>query len=265
MTRQPNKPWRVGGASIRGSAHVRSETPNQDCWLSRADRAMRASILAVADGHGARAHFRSDKGAALAVQAAAAVLDAQIEDADGGELAGAILARWRADVRAHMGVHPYTDAERRLADHPPLSPYGATLIAAGLSDSIVAVVQIGDGDLLLGYPDGRLERPLPVGPALEGERTFSLCQEDALAWFQSAVLWRNEDRAWPDFVFMSTDGVSKSFRDEASFLSAVTRLHERAHADWQGLVADAPGWLTTVSSNGSGDDATLCVAARLQS
>ncbi len=264
MIGRQTPPWRVGGASIRGSAHVRSGAPNQDCWLSRADNAMEASILAVSDGHGARAHFRSDKGAELAVQAAAAVLDAQLEDADGGELAGAILARWRADVRAHMGAHPYTDAERKLADHPPLSPYGATLIAAGISEGILALLQIGDGDLLLGYPDGRLERPLPAGPALKGEQTFSLCQEDAQTWFQSAVVWRSGGRAWPDFIFLSTDGVSKSFQNEASFLGEITRLHERARTDWQGLVDAAPAWLSTVSNNGSGDDATLCLAARIQ-
>jgi serine/threonine protein phosphatase PrpC len=254
--------WRVCGASVRGSTHVRNGAPNQDALLFRSNTSAQAAIAAVADGHGAAAHFRSGLGAELAVAAAGALLEANIDDADAGELAGAVLARWRADVRTHMSAHPYTDAERSLADYPPLSPYGATLIAAGVNAGVLALLQIGDGDLILGYPDGRLEQPLPAGPQLHGEQTFSLCLEDAQRWFQSAVLWRSDDRAWPDFVFMATDGVSKSFKDERAFKAEVSRLRDLALSDWTNLVGQAPQWLSTVSNTGSGDDATMCIAVR---
>lgn len=254
--------WRVGGASVRGASHIRNGAPNEDAWLCQPASPGRPLTAAVADGHGAAVHFRSRQGAEIAVRAAAAVLDAQIDDADGGELAGAALARWRSEVRAHMAAHPYADAERRLAEPPPLSPYGATLIAAGLNDGVLALLQIGDGDLILGYPDGRLERPLPPGPALAGELTFSLCQEDALSSFRSATLWRDADGAWPDFVFMATDGVSKSFRSDDAFEAEIARLRVAARADWNDFLGQLPGWLSNVSNNGSGDDATLCVAVR---
>jgi len=262
MSQTASTHWRAGGASIRGSAHVRSGAPNQDAWLCQTTPAACPAIIAVADGHGAAAHFRSGDGAAIAVRGACAVLASQLDDADGAELAGAIVTRWRNDVRAHMSANPYNENERRLADHPPLSPYGATLIAAGVNAGVLALLQIGDGDLLLGYPDGSIARPLPQGPTLKGEQTFSLCQEDALSWFQSAVLWRSADNAWPDFVFMATDGVSKSFHDERAFRAEVARLREAALSDLGGLLEGAPQWLSTVSNNGSGDDATMCVAVR---
>lgn len=257
--------WRLGGASVRGLTHERRGAPNQDAWVCQNPDKKNPAIAAVADGHGAAAHFRSGTGAELAVRAALSVLQSELDDADGGELAGAVVARWRADVRAHMGANPYTEAERRLADHPPLSPYGATLIAAGVNSGVLALLQIGDGDLVLGYPDGRLERPLPAGPTLKGEQTFSLCQEDALTWFRSAVLWRSDDRPWPDFVFMATDGVSKSFHDDDAFLSAVADIRAASERDFERFIENAPAWLSTVSKQGSGDDATLCLARRSNS
>lgn len=254
--------WRVGGASVRGTSHVRSGAPNEDAWLCVPQSAARPLVAAVSDGHGAAAHFRSQKGAELAVRAAAHVIETQIDDSDGADLAGTILARWRTDVRAHMAAHPYDEAERKIADHPPLSPYGATLIAAGVNAGILSLLQIGDGDLLLGYADGRLARPLPSGPALTGELTFSLCQEDAHSYFKSAVLWRDAGSAWPDFIFMATDGVSKSFQDDRAFETEVARLRTSATADFDRFLKQAPDWLSTVSNRGSGDDATMCVAIR---
>jgi hypothetical protein len=251
--------WRVGGASVRGPSHVRSGAPNEDAWACAAQGPVAA---AVSDGHGAAAYFRSQHGAQFAAGAAISVLEAQLDDTDGADLAGAILGRWRHDVRAHMTAHPYSEAERKLAGAPPLSPYGATLVAAGVNAGVLALLQIGDGDLLLGYPDGRMERPLPAGPALAGELTFSLCQDDALSWFQAAVLWRDAARPWPDFIFLATDGVSKSFKDDIAFETEVARLRASALQDWDAFLRDAPAWLSTVSSRGSGDDATLCVAIR---
>lgn len=250
--------WRVGGASVRGTAHARTGAPNQDAWLCAPGPT--PAVISVSDGHGAAVHFRSQTGAELAVRAAAQALAAQIDDCDGADLARSTLLNWRNGVRAHMAAHPFDAAERKWASSPPLAAYGATLIAGAVNSGVLALLQIGDGDLLLGYPDGRLERPLASGPALAGEMTFSLCQEDALSWFQSAVFWRAGEASWPDFICMTTDGVSKSFQDDRAFEAEVSRLRACAAADWDAFIGEAPAWLSTISSRGSGDDATLCVA-----
>lgn len=264
MTTDRMNNWIVGGASVRGPSHERRNAPNEDAWLCLQSEGSTPAVAAVSDGHGAAVHFRSRQGAELAVRAASVLLGQHLDDADGGDLASGVLSQWRNDVRQHMATYPYTDDERELVDHPPLSPYGATLVAMGVNAGILALLQIGDGDLILGYADGRLERPFPTGPALVGEQTYSLCQEQALSHFQSAVLWRPGEGPWPDFILLATDGVSKSFRSEADFLAEVERLRLAAHTDWQRFLGDAPAWLSNVTQNGSGDDATLCVAVRPQ-
>jgi hypothetical protein len=260
MSIVPQSAWRVSGASARGTTHVRNGAPNQDAWLCLPGPA--PTVISVSDGHGAAVHFRSQTGAEIAVRAAAEVLQAQIDDCDGADLAHNTLMRWRKGVRAHMAEHPFSIAEQKLSAPPPLAAYGATLIAGAVNSGVLTVLQIGDGDLLLGYPDGRLERPFQPGPALAGELTFSLCQEDALTWIQSAMFWRAHETSWPNFIFMATDGVSKSFQDNRTFEAEVARLRGFATADWDAFVNEAPTWLSTLSSKGSGDDATMCVAMR---
>jgi serine/threonine protein phosphatase PrpC len=124
------------------------------------------------------------------------------------------------------------------------------------------MLQIGDGDLLLGYPDGRVESPLRPDQGLTGEETYSLCQEDAEARFRFASMWRSGGVAWPDFALLASDGVSKSFRDDDAFRAAAAQLREVAGHDWQATLEALPDWLADVSQNGSGDDATLCMAIR---
>jgi hypothetical protein len=254
--------WLIGGASVRGSAHVRNDRPNQDAiaWLPGSGRGGRI-VGAVSDGHGAPLHFRSDVGSRLAVDRAADVvawhLDEDEADEAEGALAGEILDAWRSAVDDH------------LADNPPppgttagMLSYGATLIALGATSSLLTMMQIGDGDLLLGFADGRLERPLRADSGLVGEETYSLCQADAQIRFRVATMWRGEGE-WPDFALLATDGVSKSFRDEASFLAAAARFHKLAADDWQGTLDALPDWLAEVSAKGSGDDSSLCLARRI--
>jgi len=66
--------WRVIGCSVKGASHIRSGKPNQDrIKFSDYQAGKMPLILAVADGHGGKAYFRSDKGAEFAVEIAIAV------------------------------------------------------------------------------------------------------------------------------------------------------------------------------------------------
>ncbi len=259
--------WDVGGASVRGAAHVRRDLPNQDAFAIDAARPARF-VAAVSDGHGAAAHCRSDIGARLATQAALAVLnwflDEAAPDAAVAGLPEEIVAAWRQAVGAHVAAHPLA-GDRVETDwveigDDMLLPYGATLIAAAAIADLLVLVQIGDGDALLGYPDGRILRPLPDDAGLVGEQTYSLCGADAAARFRLVLL---RGAGLPDFVMLGTDGISKSFVDETAFV-AVAR-HYRDVARQEALAAIVPrldGWLADVSRRGTGDDVTLCLAAR---
>lgn len=253
--------WRVTGASALGSAHSRDGRVNQDAiaWTP-ADGFGPRIVVAVSDGHGAAPHFRSDRGSRIAVERALDVLAWHIDDDDPEETAlpQALIGAWREGVAQDMRADPI-DAP---AAQPgaALSAYGATLVAVAANDAALTAVQIGDGDLLLVYPDGRVVRPMADDSGLVGEETYSLCLDDAETWVRTASFWRSERGNWPVAAILSSDGVSKSFRDEDSFRAAARQLAERGQADWAGLKAELPGWLAAVSHHGSGDDASLCLA-----
>lgn len=260
--------WQVGGASAQGASHLRSGKPNQDAlaWTPPRGEGVRI-VAAVSDGHGASAHFRSGIGSRLAVEQATAILarHAEDDDIDDDALAAAILRGWRAAVQAHAAANPFTLEEGPGTPGSVLGPYGATLLTISADDNAMTILQIGDGDLMLGYPDGGLQRPLRADQGLVGEETFSLCQDDAETRFRVATLWRADGEPWPDFILLSSDGVSKSYRDDGAFEAAVAHLRDMARSDWSGLNSTLPTWLKDLSAGGSGDDCTLCVARRASS
>ncbi|WP_373086107.1 PP2C family serine/threonine-protein phosphatase [Sneathiella sp.] len=259
--------WKIAGASVRGAAHIRSGRPNQDAveYLPATGNGIRI-VAAVSDGHGSAPHFRSSTGARLATQGAADILawhlDTQEDDESESTLAGEIVAHWRAAVIADIEANPLDEEDAQFSSHSAFTPYGATLITAAANENIAILLQIGDGDLLLGYADGSVERPLPDDDGLQGEETFSLCQEDAGQYFRIATMWNQNDHRWPDFMLLATDGVAKSFRDNTGFEEAVRHLRLLAHDNWEETIEALPAWLEEVSGNGSGDDSTICIAIR---
>ena len=190
--------WQVITGSARGATHRASGLPNQDAVASQ--HGPGGVVVAVADGHGHIRHFRSADGAALAVDVAcragsraAAVLaadDAGEEEAEraGQKLARAVVADWRSAVAAQLGVRPYTVEERFILDRSadtPVIPYGSTLLVAVITGRWLLCAQIGDGDMLAVRPDGSSFSPVTGDDRLDGRRTTSLCQPDALASFRT--------------------------------------------------------------------------------
>jgi serine/threonine protein phosphatase PrpC len=259
--------WSFGGASVRGAAHIRRGQPNQDAigWLpATITQGVRSFAAAVSDGHGAAPYYRSDVGARLAVEAAKTVLGRFLEapdpPADPRAVAAEILAGWRAAVMQDLAGNPI-DADWIDSEQERLLPYGATLAAVAVRPDRLIAVQVGDGDMLLGYPDGRLERPLPSDQGLIGEQTYSLCLDDAIERFRVRLYQCVQGQPWPDFVMLSTDGVAKSFADEKAFQS-IARDY-RASVRRMGLgsvLAQLETWLNDVTQRGSGDDVTLYLA-----
>lgn len=242
--------WTVVGSSACGARHAEAGQVNQDAFRvaeSPVASGRNRFVIVVADGHGAAIHPRAALGAGFAVEAAAAVLGNWLNGADAGAIPAAILARWRAAVRAHIACHPLPPAWR----HPDLA-YGTTLVAAAGDLRRMAIVQIGDGDVLIGHRDGQIERPLADDTGLTGEQTYSLYQAEALDRFRLYV-----GAARGAFVAVSTDGVAKSFASRRAFAAAVGELSARASADRSVL----PDWLAGRAA-ASRDDATLCLAIR---
>jgi serine/threonine protein phosphatase PrpC len=256
--------WRVFGRTVRGASHRRRQTPNQDAlaWTNTPSGQL---ALAVADGHGSSACFRSRTGSELAVKTAleliadfSAHLDfsRQYLDDVEVELKDQLVTRWRDAVADDLSRNPFSAEELAEAKRTPWTPYGSTLLAALAGESQLFLLQIGDGDILLVSSDGRVTRPWPRDTRLLGVETTSLCTEDAASNIRLRVEPLQPDS--PRLVVLCTDGYSNSFRAESGFLKVGADLLEILDEDgFESIERDLEGWLEEASSLGSGDDVTL--------
>jgi hypothetical protein len=263
--------WQVIAGSARGAAHRASGLPNQDAVASQDGPG--GVAVAIADGHGHIRHFRSADGAALAVEVACRVAgeaaaglaeDTGEKEAEraGQELARAVVAEWRSAVADQLGVRPYTVEEQFILDRSadtPVIPYGSTLLVAVIAAQWLVCAQIGDGDMLAVRPDGSSFAPVAGDDRLDGRRTTSLCQPDALASFRTGA---HDLRQVPlAALLLATDGYGNAQADEPWQPSVGRDLAELAACrDRHWFGQEVPGWAERcASAEGSGDDATIAL------
>lgn len=244
--------WRALGASVRGATHLRRNLPNQDALLwTPPEGAGTALTVAIADGHGSGACFRSDVGSAIAVRVATEVLSSGHRDP-----AAEIVARWRSAVAEHIDANPEPDGP--YARRPDIRAYGSTLVAVHATESELLFVQIGDGDTLVVTATGQVERPFGVNPERLGLETESLCMSDAANAVQIAI--RPLDGGGTAMVMLSTDGYANSFRDDGEFLRVPTDLLDMIRESGADRVNESlSSWLDEASRHGSGDDITTAL------
>ena len=273
--------WRLSARSVRGLSHEIGGQVNQDAaaeWSNAADgRPATLAMVAVADGHGSEVNFRSDRGARFAVETLTSVCEsmAAMPDrliaaatAEGGRQFAALLVRqWRERVEQDLAARPLTDAEfagipddrtqerAHLAGDPAVS-YGSTLLGVFATAGQLIYVQIGDGDLYTVDADGTARRPLGPADEADGEATDSLCTRDAADRLRVVVT--PVDAPLPRFVFLGTDGYSKSYGDAAAFAGIVTDIHDRiTSAGFDAVAEKMPDWLAAISKQGSSDDISV--------
>lgn len=281
--------WRALGASVRGAAHKRNGLPNQDQidWSPRLPaRCDSPLIMAVADGHGSAKCFRSGLGARFATESALDAikqfLAADIFPADLSRvkhlfeegLPRDLVISWRTAVDRHLQENPFTSEEFTLLEDKEGTAaktkveknnylaYGATLLAIFITETFIAILQLGDGDILLVSDSGEVSRPVPKDERLFANETTSL--SDKLAWqgFRSNFIAIGSQP--PAMLLVSTDGYSNSFRDEDSFLKIGSDILEMLRQDTpKSIRRDMRDWLSEASLSGSGDDITLGIIYRL--
>ena len=264
--------WTALSGTRIGSVHVRDGLPLQDAHaVSVTDD---AAIIAVADGHGHRLHFRSGVGASLAVALCVELLTDALPRLAGPatgptvlrEVGAELISRWTRAVHHHVAQHPFTGAELALVDPADATratrPYGSTVLAMVATDEVLGVLQIGDGDAVVVTSAGAALRPLPQDPDLDLDRsrTTSLCQPDPGASLRVGAL----DVRAEDLVlgYLCTDGFSTSrvdtegwWRQTGEELVGFARRHGFAWIDER-----LPGWLEEPATIG-GDDTTLALLA----
>lgn len=279
--------WRVIGASVCGATHLRAHRPNQDAIRWAPEHGAGSPLMvAVADGHGSGKSFRSAIGAMLAVEAATIAIDKLLREApcadaqcilralSSGRLSFSIVDTWQQLATAHLTTTPFTEAEwtelassdggigRAMLEANPLIAYGATLLAVVALDDGIAYLQLGDGDILLVSERGEVSRPRwPKDPRLLGNRTTSLCTDDAV--YEMNVDVQTFDEALPALIMVSTDGYANSFQSTAGFEQVGSDLLQLMRAEGLKVVQQNLGaWLAETSQEGSGDDITVGLLCR---
>jgi hypothetical protein len=259
-------------ATERGAAHVAAGLPNQDAVAGYVLEP-HGAVVAVADGHGHRRHFRSARGSRIAVAIAcqlarelpgrlAGVAGArEVEGETRTAFVPAIAEQWRTAVSRHLDSEPFTTGEealRAVADEAVVA-YGSTLLLAIAWRQWLMLAQIGDGDIVCIQPDGRALLPLPGDPLLDGMQTTSLCEPGAVDEFRITVV----DMSITPLlgVILATDGYGNAQVADPwaeAFCKDLVEMLSKHTPEW--LAGQLPIWAgRCASSDGSADDTTIAL------
>jgi hypothetical protein len=276
MDKKIKPEWHIISESVRGATHQRIGLPNQDA-IAHSDDDL-ALILAVSDGHGGAKYFRSEQGAIFAVEAAIEVFSNFRQSIEGfpnfssieDNLAKKLVEIWESKVKAHRNNNPFTDEDlamlaekegsvaRQAVEHNPVQAYGATILSAMITESCIAYLQLGDGDILTVAEQGNTDRVFPVLSKHFANETTSLCS--VIDWhdFQFRIDELSSSSALPALILLSTDGYKNSFSSNEGFYKVGADLFEMFRSDKvEEIKNDLPGWLEETTQLGSGDDITL--------
>jgi hypothetical protein len=181
-----------------------------------------------------------------------------------------IVSAWRERVKMDLLKEAVTAAEldkleaaagkkaraTAQAAAPNYVAYGSTLLIVAALPAGFAVLQIGDGDMLMADAMEKVTEVLPDDPTLMADETTSLCQPDCEKKFRVRFMPRGGGE--PVLIQLSTDGYGNSFSSRAGF--------ERTPLDYLGLLREhgrgvldenMTQWLAETTGGGSGDDCTV--------
>jgi hypothetical protein len=277
--------WRLHSVSMLGPSHEKSGLTNQDAVgaLAVPPGGAEVRLVAVSDGHGDSAHFRSERGSTFAVQAALETslqfmtstpsLDSDtVRDWAGEAQPHRVLERWRDLVADDLTEHPFTSEElsslragessaraRSLALNP-VRAYGATLVGVTVTADCIVYCQIGDGDIVTVSAEGLVGQPLEDEAHPFSNLTSSLCDADPLRAWRASV--QEQSRHQTTLVMLASDGYSGAFEDKASFLTTVQALAEVLRTGGEAKLRATLDQSVAKARTFSGDDTTVAVLYR---
>lgn len=254
-------------------------------------------IVAVADGHGADDCFRSEIGAAIAVdtvfrEALPLLYDENLPFSEQGikNFKYTLWQSWRNAVKkdwdsrlAFGGIgeneprYELVSEKYRLryqeeSEKYLYTAYGTTLLAAIAIKNELLLLQIGDGSAAVLYANGLFALPVPPDEENFLNVTTSLSDENADQKIRHAVLPLDRDSAcanvasetYPVAVFLSSDGVDDCFpayRNEEYLYKFYQVLTETAIDKGSEALYEelANDALSEMSDKGSHDDISLGV------
>jgi serine/threonine protein phosphatase PrpC len=273
--------WGVLGKSIRGPNHKISGLPNQDSIRIYSGGNGKATIIAIADGHGSSIHFRSAIGSRIAVDCAVHILSNKFKKLDTLEIKrcmddipNLVCNAWNDKIIHHYAQNKFLPNELALFEDNCWSndfleqlklnariAYGTTLLVVVIKDSLILYMQIGDGDILVVDESGETRKPLTDDIQYSKYQTKSLCADNAKLDFR--VTTEDINYSNPVLVTTSTDGYSNSFMNYLDFTKTASRYLDMLRVIGPQLLQKIMrNLLLRTTSCGSGDDISMAMAYR---
>ena len=256
--------------TVTGDSHIKRGVVCQDSAGVCVTDAF--AIAVAADGHGSAKHFRSDAGSRIAVKITLELLKNYMNRTDFrqqfrahpefilSQMEKQILMKWREAVEEYHLENPLTEEEKEKQAAAGGSPrtaviYGSTVLAAVLADDFAYGLVLGDGGFVALDEAGHIFIPVE-DPNSRANYTSSLCNTDAIHFFEH---WYTEEPVRA--LFVSTDGLFKSFASEEDFL--------RYHGLLTQMFGDEARMEKSIRRNfekrtreGSGDDISIAFVYR---
>ena len=236
--------------TAKGGSHIKEGKDCQDSSYPSVPSAMTSgfSIAVVADGHGSDNCFRSDKGAKLAVACATNGIQGfikYIEEKKGNEIESSLRKRlneiesslrkrliedgiiraWYKNIADDYEKQPFTKEEiekisekyrkRYEKGEDFHHAYGATLIAAAVTNDYWFGFHIGDGRFTALYADGSFNQPVPWDEKCYLNVTTSICDDNAAERTRSYFSFHAENSP-PVAIFLCSDGVDDNYPVEGN-------------------------------------------------
>ncbi len=225
------------------------------------------AIAVVADGHGSKKHFRSDAGSRIAVKVTMGLMKNYMQRKDFSsqflqhpnfilqQMEKQVLMKWREAVLEYHQENPLSDEEieeHQLRDKKVKveTIYGSTVLAAVLAKDFSFGLVLGDGGFVVMDEVGEMSIPVEDQNS-HANYTSSLCNTNAINYFEH---WFTKDK--PEALFVSTDGLFKSFASEADFLTyhgLITKMFDNEDRMKTSLTKN----FKKRTRDGSGDDISL--------
>jgi len=242
------KGYRSFAITVQGVYHIKNGIVCQDASAHYDDEGV--SIAVVADGHGDPTCFRSDRGAAFAVECATTGIRQFVKEQEAlfrppspqsennksappsrselekllrEKLIIQIVTSWNTLVMEDHRKYPFRSEEMEKADvnyrklyesgEAVKEAYGTTLIAAAITPRYWFGLHVGDGRFSVLYRDGSGGQPVPWDPRCYLNVTTSLCDDDILdnKLGVRAFLSMMEEEEPPAAFFLCSDGIDDNF------------------------------------------------------
>lgn len=255
-------------ATVIGDSHLQRQIVCQDSSGTYVGEDF--GIAVVADGHGSSKHFRSDVGSKIAVKISIELLKKYMRHPDFKhqflkhpdfilkQMEKQILMKWREAVEEYHRENPLTQEEEEKISSEERKKmklatiYGSTVLIAVMSEGFSYGMLLGDGGFVVLSRDGKLMIPVE-DPNSHANYTSSLCNTNAVNYFQD---WYSLET--PAAMFVSTDGLFKSFATDEDFL----RYHgliARMFSDTEKAKKSLERNFEKRTREGSGDDISIAL------